>query len=341
MEMFTGDHGLQNDVVRYPDTHLAPFTSDHHKITIIPPQPPQKLRPIRSNVRTVNEPQPMTWQPDVGFYNNSESGFGSPDPKDSNLGLLSKACQNQAALRSSPDESSKSQEEAINEPVNKKRKRKRKSRKRLKSLIKRMMDTVMEKQERMHKQLIEILEKKENESIMREEAWKKQEIERAKMNEQARSQEISRSLALISFIQNTLGQEVQIPKPHNALNLLKKGENKKEEKLKFDARWPKSEVQALITARAALSQKFDGKGSKGSIWDDVAAELSSMGYNRTPKKCKEKWDNINKYYRRTVEKGTASKSQVCTYFRELEMLNQTKLSSANSHDENQNTKSLH
>lgn len=192
----------------------------------------------------------------------------------------------------------------------------------------------MEKQEQMHNQLVEILEKKENESIMREEAWKKQEIERAKMNEQARSQEISRSLALISFIQNTLGQEVQIPKPHNALNLAKKGENK-EENLKFDARWPKSEVQALITVRAALNQRFDGKGSKGSIWEDVAADLSSMGYNRTPKKCKEKWDNINKYYRRTVEKGTASKSQVCTYFRELEMLNQTKLSSANSHDENQ------
>ncbi|GJW00427.1 hypothetical protein Tco_1555678 [Tanacetum coccineum] len=69
---------------------------------------------------------------------------------------------------SSPDERSKSQEEAINEPVNKKRKGM--SRKRLKSLIKRMMDTVREKQEQMHKQLIEILGNKENESIMREEA---------------------------------------------------------------------------------------------------------------------------------------------------------------------------
>ncbi|KAK1424143.1 hypothetical protein QVD17_19461 [Tagetes erecta] len=360
MEVFTsGDHGLPSDVVLYSDTHLSPFTlpttdtfSDHHKNHF---HPPQKLRPIRCNVRTspdIDAKTTLIWQPEVPLYNTETetdtdaAGFVPPNP--SILGLPDAALSS-----SSSDETSKLQE-PIKEPINKK-KRKRKSRKKLELYIESMMKTVTKKQEEMYKQLTEMLEKNEKESIMREQAWKKQEIERAKRDEQARKQQVSQSLALISFIQNSLGQEIQIP------NFLEKqgDDQENQEALKSDAagnddiemnniieydcdpntkRWPKSEVQALITVRAALNHKFSGKGSKGSIWDDVAASLSGMGYNRTPKKCKEKWENINKYYRRTMEKGKESKS--CAYFSELEMLHKTGIISANSHDEDQSNKGL-
>ncbi|CAH1423709.1 unnamed protein product [Lactuca virosa] len=391
MEVFTGDHGLPSDGVLFPDTHLSPFTlpttdafTDQHKISIdhhhfLPPQPPQKLRPIRCNGRSFTDccasddpldTKPVSWQPEAEFYN-TEMGDGSfIPPKPSTLGLSSKECQTEAALSSS-DESSKLQE-PIEEPVNKK-KRKRKSRKKLESFIESMMKTVIAKQEEMHKQLMEILEQKETERIKREETWKKQELERAKREEQARKQEISRSLALITFIQNSLGQTIEIPNP----NLDATQENQNEETCKSDnpgnnnndvelichdpisssnleehdqcdsnmKRWPKSEVQALITVRAALNQKFTGKCPRGGVWEEVAAGLSGMGYNRTPKKCKEKWDNINKYYRRTMEnrKESSGKSQVCTYFNELEMLYKTGFISGNSHEEDQNQtmKELH
>ncbi|KAK9051837.1 hypothetical protein SSX86_028468 [Deinandra increscens subsp. villosa] len=367
MEVFTGDHGLPNDVVLYSDSHFSPFAlppsdafSDHHKIsadhTHFPPlQPPQKLRPIRCNVRSfsdrcsLDDPvdvKTMNWQPEDGLIDAETDGGGFIPPNPVNLGLPLEECQIEASLSSSSDETSKLQE-LIKEPVNKK-KRKRKSRRKLELYVESMMKTIIEKQEQMHRQLIDMLEKNEKESIMREQAWKKQEIERAKRDEKARKQHISQSKALISFIQNSLGHEIEIPSP-----LEKSCENyENHENSKYDAagnddiemnnieesehdpntkRWPKSEVQALITVRAALNHKFNGKGSKGSIWDDVAVGLSGMGYNRTPKKCKEKWENINKYYRRTKEKGKESKS--CTYFSELEMLHKTGFISADSHDD--------
>ncbi|KAL8228299.1 hypothetical protein R6Q57_015883 [Mikania cordata] len=363
MEVFSGDHGLPNDIVLYSDTHFSPFAlptadafSDHNRFPPLPP--PQKLRPIRCNVRSFSDrcsgddpgdEKTMNWLPEAGIYNTETDGGSLIPPNCSNLGLPSKEFQIETALSSSSSDETSKLQEPIMEPINKK-KRKRKSRRKLELFVESMIKTVTEKQEEMHNQLIEMLEKNEKESIKREQAWKKQEIEREKRNEQARKQHISQSLALISFIQNSLGQEVQIP------NFLEKQGDKQEnqENSKDDAagnddiemnnieesecdpntkRWPKSEVQALITIRVALNHKINGKGSKSSIWDDVSTGLSGMGYNRTPKKCKEKWENINKYYKRTMEKGKESKS--CAYFSELEMLHRTGFISVDSHDEDQ------
>ncbi|XP_076902833.1 trihelix transcription factor GT-2-like [Bidens hawaiensis] len=357
MEVFTGDH---TDVVLFSDTHFSPYSlptsdsfSDHHKISISTDhfQPPQKLRPIRcsnNNVRSFSDrcgsddpvdAKPLSWHPEAGVYNGEINTC-------SNLGLPVAECQIEAAISPcSSDETIKLQNQPIKEPINKK-KRKRKSRKKMEFYFERMVQTVMEKQEQMHKQLIDMLEQNEKESIIREQAWKKHETERAKRDEQARKQQVSQCQALLSFIQKTLGQEIQIAN-HPDTNL------ESQEKSKYDdddilmknieesegdpngRRWPKSEVQALITVRVALNHMFEnGKGPKGSIWDEVAASLSGMGYYRTPKKCKEKWENINKYYRRTMEKGKAT-SKSCSYFKELEMLHKNGFSSAISHDEDQ------
>ncbi|XP_071707652.1 trihelix transcription factor GTL2-like [Rutidosis leptorrhynchoides] len=376
MEVFTG--GDHSNVVVFsdtPDQHNK-LSADHNHYL---PHPPQKLRPIRCTVRTSftsDDAKPLTWHPasDSDFFNNTQiqiqpvaaaaaanddANFTTPQPFPP---LPLPSSNNEDALSSSSSEISKSQD-AVKEPVNKKN-RKRKSHKKLKSFVKNMMNTVLEKQEEMHKQLIELIEKKETESIMREQAWKQQEIERARKHEQARKQEMSHSLALISFIQKSLGQdvkipnfpdapnqnEVQTPNPNDALFNGKQVENQNEQILKFDAgdvnlksngvdfesnnrRWPKSEVQALITVRAAVNQSFNGAGPNRSIWEEVSARLCRMGYHRTPKKCKEKWENMNKYYRRSNEKGSGTKSKVCTYFSELEMLYKSGLVSANSYDD--------
>ncbi|KAM0049103.1 putative transcription factor MYB family [Helianthus debilis subsp. tardiflorus] len=363
MEVFTGDHGLPNDVVLFSDTHFSPFTlpttdtfSDHHKISPdhdhFPPlqPPPQKLRPIRCHVRSFSDRCTLADPVDVKTLSWQPEGGGLAVPVNcEDLGLSVNDGQIEAVLSPSSSEETGKLQEPIEEPINKK-KRKRKSRRKMELFFESMMRTVIQKQEEMHKQLIEMLEQKEKESIMREQAWKKQEIARAKRDEHARKQHISQSLALISFIKNTLGQEIQIP---DSLDIQVENQNHQSQgKSTYDdiemhnideyetdpntKRWPKSEVQALITVRVALNQKFNGKIPKASIWDEVAAGLSSMGYNRTPKKCKEKWENINKYYRRTMEKGKDSKS--CAYFNELEMLHKTGFISSSSHDEDHSIK---
>ncbi|KAJ1428644.1 Myb-like domain [Sesbania bispinosa] len=189
---------------------------------------------------------------------------------------------------------------------------------------------VMEKQEQMHKELVDMIENREKERIKREEAWKHEEMERIKKDEKARAQERSRNLALISFIQNLLGHEIQIPQPAEGSS--KREEDEAEVNIQKDFnfnsdlsnnRWPDVEVQALITVRTSLDHKFRLIGSKGSsIWEEISETMHGMGYKRSAKKCKEKWENINKYYKRTMGSGKKRRqnSKTCPYFDELDIL---------------------
>ncbi|KAK3039812.1 hypothetical protein RJ639_027125 [Escallonia herrerae] len=223
--------------------------------------------------------------------------------------------------------------EAMKEPLS--RKRKRKTMKKLELCMESMIRKVMQRQEQLHKQLIETLEEKEKERIIREEAWKQREFERARREEEVRAQDTSRSLALISLIQKLSGHDIQIPKSLETSWLEKyEGEIHNQEDFRCDQknrRWPKSEVQALITVRTALNHKFLN-GPKSSVWEEVAVGLSKMGYSRSAKKCKEKWENIKKYYKRTIDSGKKrpENSKACPYFHELDILYSSGLISSGS-----------
>lgn len=238
------------------------------------------------------------------------------------LNLISQTRILEAEFSSSSDDSKSS--EAIEEHLNKKRKRE--ARKSLKLYLEDMVKRLMDKQEQMHKQLIEMIEKKEKERIIREEAWKQQEVEMAKRDGELRAEETSRNLALIAFLENLLGEEFQIPKSSEVTSQVKdEGEvHGQEADVRSDPcnrRWPKSEVQALVSVRTSLDHKFL-KGAKGSVWEEVADGLAKMGYIRTSKKCKEKWENINKYYKRTIDSGKTRPRNYrsCPYFHELDTL---------------------
>lgn len=225
------------------------------------------------------------------------------------------------------------------------RKRRRKTARKLEDFVESLVKKVMEKQEQMHKELVGMIENKERERLKREEAWKHEEMERIRKDEEARAQERTRNLALISFIQNLLGQEIQIP-PQPAAE----GSSKREEENEVEVnnnnnpkdpnnRWPDVEVQALINVRTSLDHKFRFMGSKGSIWDDISGAMHGMGYNRSAKKCKEKWENINKYYKRTVGSGKKrpQNSKTCPYFDELDILYRNGLLSLGNALNNTNT----
>lgn len=194
----------------------------------------------------------------------------------------------------------------------------------LKELLQNLISQVMQKQEQYHKQMIDILEKREKARISLEEAWKKQETERAKVDEEERKQEMLRSMALISFIEKLSYQDIETLYSSDSSNrgdegtgtqnhnCLKDGSNNK--------RWPKTEIQSLIIVRVAVEQKFLVKGAKGSGWKEVAATLSTMGYNRSPEKCREKWENIKKYYRRTTMEGGKKRQRSLPYFEELDLI---------------------
>ncbi|KAM4101605.1 hypothetical protein ACB094_05G156200 [Castanea mollissima] len=340
MEDFTGDGEIPSaeepfhgHVAPFPDTSQLIYANPTPAINFSPveliPQrhtlPPQKLRPIRRSPPGSSELQePMlagtlATSPaegeDAGFLAAGE-GECFETPKRVGSGTfcwgpndeVRVSDELEAEYSSSSDEDDNDDDYTsanINEPIN--RKRKRKPSKKLKGFLESLVAKVMERQERMHQELMEVIEKREQERRIREEAWRQQEMERMKREEELRAQEMSRSLALISLIQNILGDEIQVPQP--LITPCKEedgGEIGMQNEVKCDPnnkKWLEAEVQALITLRTTLEHKFRPTGSRGSIWEEISVELYNMGYNRSAKKCKEKWDNMNKYFRRSMESG--------------------------------------
>ncbi|XP_021319136.1 trihelix transcription factor GT-2 isoform X2 [Sorghum bicolor] len=88
------------------------------------------------------------------------------------------------------------------------------------------------------------------------------------------------------------------------------------------SRWPKTEVHALIQLRMDLDMRYQETGPKGPLWEDISSGMRRLGYNRSSKRCKEKWENINKYYKKVKEsnKKRPEDSKTCPYFHQLEAI---------------------
>ncbi|KAL8466915.1 hypothetical protein ACS0TY_035840 [Phlomoides rotata] len=88
------------------------------------------------------------------------------------------------------------------------------------------------------------------------------------------------------------------------------------------SRWPKAEVQALINLRTSLDTKYQENGPKGPLWEEISSAMGKIGYNRSSKRCKEKWENINKYFKKVKEsnKKRPEDSKTCPYFHQLEAI---------------------
>ncbi|KAL0329438.1 UNVERIFIED_CONTAM: Trihelix transcription factor GT-2 [Sesamum radiatum] len=93
------------------------------------------------------------------------------------------------------------------------------------------------------------------------------------------------------------------------------------------SRWPKAEVLALIKLRSSLEFRYQEAGPKGPLWEEISAGMQRMGYNRNAKRCKEKWENINKYFKKVKEsnKKRSEDSKTCPYFNELDELYRKKV----------------
>ncbi|KAL6659954.1 hypothetical protein ACP70R_002076 [Stipagrostis hirtigluma subsp. patula] len=92
------------------------------------------------------------------------------------------------------------------------------------------------------------------------------------------------------------------------------------------SRWPKAEVHALIQLRTELEARYQDAGPKGPLWEDISAGMRRLGYSRSAKRCKEKWENINKYFKKVKEsnKKRPEDSKTCPYYHQLDALYRSK-----------------
>ncbi|KAL4035780.1 hypothetical protein IC575_004487 [Cucumis melo] len=98
-------------------------------------------------------------------------------------------------------------------------------------------------------------------------------------------------------------------------------------------RWPRDEVLALVNVRCKMYNNntnnnhqdeglSGGASLKAPLWERISQGMLQLGYKRSAKRCKEKWENINKYFRKTkdVNKKRSLDSRTCPYFHQLSTL---------------------
>ncbi|MCD7470425.1 hypothetical protein HAX54_010296 [Datura stramonium] len=107
-------------------------------------------------------------------------------------------------------------------------------------------------------------------------------------------------------------------------------------------RWPRQETLTLLEVRSRLDSKFKEANQKGPLWDEVSRIMSEeYGYQRSGKKCREKFENLYKYYKKTKEgKAGRQDGKHYRYFRQLEAL-YGKTSNTNSETNQVSTSSFH
>ncbi|XP_074563386.1 uncharacterized protein LOC141820008 [Curcuma longa] len=207
-----------------------------------------------------------------------------------------------------------------------------------------LVKQLMEHQEGLHRKFLEVMERREQERAGREDSWRKQDVANTSRVAAARAQEralaASREAAIISFIEKMTGERLHLPSnpqlsiaedfdsiqmPNRDATDTYGGGGKqapKDSATLNSSRWPKAEVEVLIGVRTGLEARFQEPGLKAPLWEEVSAAMTAMGYRRSAKRCKEKWENINKYFRKTKEKARnrPDHSKTCPYFQKLDQL---------------------
>ncbi|KGN62133.1 trihelix transcription factor GT-2 [Cucumis sativus] len=219
----------------------------------------------------------------------------------------------------------------------------RKKKRKFVEFFERLMNEVIEKQEKLQKKFVEALEKCEVERLAREEEWKMQELARIKKERERLNQERSiaaaKDAAVLSFLKVFSEQGGTVQFPENLLlmeNLTEKQDDANGERNTStqeninngnsnqisSSRWPKEEIDALIQLRTNLQMKYQDNGPKGPLWEEISLAMKKLGYDRNAKRCKEKWENINKYFKRVKEsnKKRPEDSKTCPYFQQLDAL---------------------
>ncbi|CAL1356426.1 unnamed protein product [Linum trigynum] len=126
--------------------------------------------------------------------------------------------------------------------------------------------------------------------------------------------------------------------PNSSRNPRKSGESEENRgrssvKEEVGKRWPRDEVLALINLRCGIHNHNNtegegtptaaaGSNSKAPLWERISRGMAELGYRRSAKRCKEKWENINKYFRKTkdLNKKRSADSRTCPYFHQLSTL---------------------
>ncbi|XP_047945951.1 trihelix transcription factor GTL2-like [Salvia hispanica] len=201
---------------------------------------------------------------------------------------------------------------------------------------------MMSKQEELHHKLIHDILTRDEARIAREDAWRIQETKRIQAEIETRAKEqqstAERQAVIIQFLKQFTATPEEKGKFDTNTNTNSKTNSNSSSSLckstppqtpvvaapssPAGRRWPREEVVALINLRCETGGGGGEGSNKGPLWERISQGMKEMGYKRSAKRCKEKWENINKYFRKTKDssKKRSVNSRTCPYFHQLSCL---------------------
>ncbi|XP_022747785.1 trihelix transcription factor PTL-like [Durio zibethinus] len=241
---------------------------------------------------------------------------------------------NSSEFDTSSDDNDLSTAAAVENDSSEKRKKKRGSSRSWKAKIKEFIDSQMrklvERQEAWLEKLTKTLEQKEQERILREEEWRKEEAARIDREHKFWAKERAwieaRDAALMESLQNLKGKKFKAASSEElmATEMQNHSENQNENgsetinnNVKADG-WQESEISKLIQLRTSMESRFQQRGcSEEILWEEIAAKMVCLGFDRSALKCKDKWDSISAYLitkTRESNKKRKDNSRGCGYY---------------------------
>uniref|UniRef100_A0A803P5F4 Myb-like domain-containing protein n=1 Tax=Cannabis sativa TaxID=3483 RepID=A0A803P5F4_CANSA len=204
----------------------------------------------------------------------------------------------------------------------------------IKEFIDSQMRKLMEKQETWLEKLMRTLEQKEKERSLREEEWRKQESARINKEHKFWAKERAwieaRDAALMDALHKLTGKEVHYnlssssPDQEEEEGLMlaatavtaTAADREEDERVtpnRDESTWPESEVSRLIQFRTSMDSRFEQGGFPEEVlWEDIAAKLACLGYERSGLMCKDKWESINHYVKNGSHTFTSLAAVTCS-----------------------------
>ncbi|CAN6485061.1 unnamed protein product [Victoria cruziana] len=319
-------------------------------------EPPESKNDCSTSYRLFNELELILSRELQAGSGSVLTGDNNPPPPAGNPSSAAETAGTHVDLASetSPDEEGslrmmqQLEEQQLEEQRLRKKRRMRKQQQQLGSIaafFEKLVNQLMEHQEALHRKFMDVMEKRDQERQKREEEWRRQEAARLTKERALRTQEeaaaSTREAAILSFLEKFSAIETaSLPPKRPDVTISQNGTSTQPETTSENnresggenRRWPKSEVNTLIKVRGRLEGKFQEPGLKGPLWEEVSTAMAAMGYERSPKRCKEKWENINKYFKKTKDntKRRSKQSGTCPYFHQLDLLYSNKAVAASA-----------
>lgn len=257
--------------------------------------------------------------------------FQAPKPSSDSLSLSNSS--------SDFDSNSSEEDSDLNATVDnhsserrRRRSSKREGRKTWKAKIRDFIDSqmrkIMEKQEAWLEKMMRAMEQKEQERVLREEEWRKQEADRIDREHKFWANERAwieaRDATLMETLRKLTGKEIKPQNnspPWGRKNQNDVGGNNINETimscshLKTDS-WSEFETTRLIQLRTSMDPRFQQQlGCPEQVlllWEEIAAKMACLGYQRNALMCKDKWDGISSYLIKCTKKRKEN-SRMCSY----------------------------